>query len=70
VIKMLKRRHADYRGSPAVARCRCGCTIELAEIANPCEGCGLAYDRNARRVFDRRFWGEGVELPDDFSRIE
>ena len=65
-MKILQRRHHEYRGSPAIGKCdECNQTVELSGFTNTCD-CGADYNMSGQRLAGREQWGEetGESLSD------
>jgi hypothetical protein len=64
MMKITKRRHEDYQGSPAEGKCeRCGRVVELYGFTNTCEGCGADYNMSGQLLAPREQWGEETGEP-------
>lgn len=50
-IKIIKERHSEYRGSPAVGQCHCGREVLLDDpLDNVCNNCGRCYNMSGQEV--------------------
>lgn len=56
-MKIIKHRHEEYRGSPAIGECSCGYEVELGGFTNTCE-CGADYNSSGQMLAPRECWGE------------
>ena len=65
-IKQYINRYID----PALAKCICGHTIELAAFTNTCERCNRDYNMSGQELAPRSQWGEETgETPSEILNI-